>query len=299
MSEHLPQETHPGTLRIGKWDNIVCANLDNGMRVISQRSFMEMLGMKGRGDTGHRILRLIAHPSLKGLSYLKLALDIENPAKYRTKNGFIAHGYDSEILIAYCKAVLKAREFGLLGTDPELRYAQAAESLIISIANVGLIALIDEATGYRRDQDKETLQSILDKFLMKEQAKWAKRFPDEFYELMFHLKGWHWKGMAVNRPSVVGRYTNDVIYQRLAPGVLEELRRLNPKDDKGQRKSRHHQWLTIDVGHPALNQHLHSIIGLMRASTNWSNFLRLLERAFPKLNDTIPLRLEDGQGHEV
>lgn len=193
---------------------------------------------------------------------MKLALDIENPTKYRKKNGFIAYGYDSEILIAYCKAVLKAREFGLLSTDPELRYAQAAESLIISLANVALIALIDEATGYRRDQDKETLQNILDKFLMKEQAKWAKRFPDEFYELMFHLKGWHWKGMSVNRPSVVGRYTNDAIYQRLAPGVLDELRKLNPSDEKGQRKGKHHQWLTVDVGHPALNQHLHSISDL-------------------------------------
>jgi len=299
MSEKLPQETHTGNLRIGKWENITCAHLDNGMRVISQRSFMEMLDMKGRGDTGHRIWRLIDHVQLKALTYWKLALDIKTPVKYRTKNGFEAYGYDSEILISFFKALLKAREYGLIGTPAEMRYAQAAESLIISIANVGLIALIDEATGYQRDKDNETLQSILDRFLLKEQAKWAKRFPDDFYKLMFHLKGWSWRGMAVNRPSVVGRYTNDIVYERLAPNVLEELRRLNPPDEKGNRKGKHHQWLTVDVGHPALNQHIHAVIGLMRASTNWSNFHRLLERAYPKLNETLPLRLQDAKGNEI
>lgn len=43
--------------------------------------------------------------------------------------------------------LLKAMEFGLLGTSSALATAQAAESLIVSIAKVGLTALIDEATG--------------------------------------------------------------------------------------------------------------------------------------------------------
>jgi len=34
----------------------------------------------------------------------------------------------------------------------------------------------------------------------------AKRFPNEFYEQMFRLRGWQWKGMKVNRPQIVGHY---------------------------------------------------------------------------------------------
>jgi hypothetical protein len=123
-------------------------------------------------------------------------------------------------------------------------------------SSAGIIALIDEVTGYQEIRDREALQQILDKYLRKEYAAWAKRFPDDFYREMFRLRGWQWRGMKVNRPSVVGRYTKDLVYSRLAPGIPEELERHNPKDDKGNRKSKHHQWLTEDIGHPALAQHL-------------------------------------------
>ena len=95
--------------------------------------------------------------------------------------------------------------------------------------------------------------------------------------------------MAVNRPQSVGRYTKDIVYARLAPGVLKELEDRNPRDERGYRKSKHHQWLTDDVGHPALAQHLYAVIGFMRASSSWDSFMRLLDRAFPRRGDTLLL----------
>jgi hypothetical protein len=110
---------------------------------------------------------------------------------------------------------------------------------------------------------------------------------------MFRLKNWQWRGMSMNRPSVVGKFTNDLAYERLAPGILEELQKSNPKDEKGQRPAKDHQWLTEDVGHPALAQHLHAVIGFMRASTTWCGFYRLMQRAFPKKGQTIEMNLGD------
>jgi hypothetical protein len=161
------------------------------------------------------------------------------------------------------------------------------------LAHVGIIALVDEATGYQEVRDKLALQAILDKFLLKELAAWAKRFPDEFYQEMFRLRGWQWRGMKVNRPSVVGHYTNDLVYQRLAPGILDELQLRNPKDEKGNRAAKHHQWLTEDIGHPALSQHLYATIGFMRASSTWDQFYRMMQRAFPKKNTTMLLPIAD------
>ena len=42
--------------------------------------------------------------------------------------------------------------------------------------------------------------------------------------------------MKVNRPQVVAHYTKDIVYQRLAPGILMELEERNPKDEKGNRR---------------------------------------------------------------
>lgn len=165
--------------------------------------------------------------------------------------------------------------------------------LVRGFARVGIVALVDEVTGYQEIRDRQALQAILDKYLRESFAAWAKRFPDEFYREMFRLKGWQWRGMKVNRPSVVGHYTRDLVYERLAPGLIQELEVRNPKDEKGNRKVKHHQFLTDEIGHPALAQHLYAVIGFMRASSNWDQFYRLMQRAYPKRDTTMLLPLPD------
>ena len=112
-------------------------------------------------------------------------------------------------------------------------------------------------------------------------AAWAKTFPNEFYEQIFRLRGWQWKGGSTNPPQAVAGYTKDIVYARLAPGIIEELERKNLAVG-GRRQAKHHQWLTEDVGHPALARHLHSVITLMRISTGWDQFKLFLDQADPK-----------------
>jgi hypothetical protein len=175
----------------------------------------------------------------------------------------------------------------------QVRIAEQCKVLYRGFTVLGITALVDEATGYQEVRDKRALQAILDAFLGKELAAWAKRFPDEFYQEMFRLKNWQWRGMKVNRPSVVGKYTKDLVYERLAPELLTELEKRNPRDEKGNRKAKHHQWLTEDVGHPALAQHLYATIGFMRASSTWEQFYRMMQRAFPKKDTTMLLPMGD------
>jgi hypothetical protein len=159
------------------------------------------------------------------------------------------------------------------------------------LAHVGIIALIDEATGYQEVRDRQALQEILDKYLRKEFAAWAKCFPEEFYKQIFRLRQWQWRGMKVNRPQIVAHYTKDLIYARLAPGILTELEERNPKNEKGHRKAPHYWWLTEDVGHPALAQLLFGVIGLMRIAESWDEFIRMVDKAYPRRGDTLQLEL--------
>jgi hypothetical protein len=213
---------------------------------------------------------------------------IENPILYRVgERGRPYYGYEATILPEICNAVLQAEQSGKL--PPHQKHmAIQARILAKAISAVGIIALVDAATGYDKIRN-EALQEILDKYIRQDLAEWTKRFPNEFYEQMFRLKGWEWQGMAKNRPSIAGHYTNEIVYERLAPGVLPELQKLNPPDDSGRRKHRHHQWLTDDVGHPALATHLAGIIALMRASGNWDRFMKLVRKAFPRSGDQADL----------
>ena len=161
------------------------------------------------------------------------------------------------------------------------------------LATVGVIALVDEATGYQRIREERALATILERFIAKELQPWTKTFDYEFYRQIFRLKGWPGPN-GVARPSVIGHYTNDIVYSRLAPGVLEELRRINPTLPSGKgRRNTHHQWFTPDLGHPKLKEHLAAVIALMKASSNWDIFMRNLNRAFPKSEQQLELLLED------
>lgn len=299
--EPVAQATHGSPdhpLRIADVE-IPCYVLSDGRRVLVQRGMMTALDMSqgtaGRGG-GDRLAKFINTRSVRPFVSNRLAAMITEPIKFRTPTGNIAYGYEATVLADLCDAVLAARKGKKDDKKAYFNYqiahiADQCEILVRSFARVGIIALVDEATGFQDIRPRDALEKLLERYLRKELAAWAKRFPDEFYEQIFRLRGWQWKGMSINRPSVVAHYTKDLVYERLAPGILAELERRNPKDERGQRKRRHHQWLTEDIGHPALAQHLYALLGFMRVSTSWGQFYRFVQKAFPKRNENMLLEL--------
>lgn len=279
-------------LRIGDLE-IACYVLSDTRRVLIQSGVMSALNMKqgtaGRGS-GDRLTRFIETKSIKPFVNNTLVEVIKTPIIFQAPNGSRAYGYEATVLPDLCDAVLEARKEGRLHYQQEHIAAQC-EALVRSLAKLGIIALVDEATGYQEVRARDALQAFLDRFLRKELAAWVKTFPDEFFREMFRLKGWAWKGTS-RRPGVVGHYINDLIYDRLGPGVLEELQRKNPTDGRGRRKSKHTQWLTEDIGHPALAQHMYATIGLMRAHNDWKSFQSFFKRAFPKKGENLALAID-------
>lgn len=216
----------------------------------------------------------------------------KNPIAYKPlTGGRIAFGYKAELMPMVCYAYLDAEKAKKLYKSQK-HIARATEILVRGFATVGIIALIDEATGYQKVRDRLALRKILDAYLRKELAAWAKRFPDDFYEEMFRLRKWQWSGLSVKRPGYVGKLTNDLVYERLAPALLAELQRKNPISESGHRKAQHHRWLSDDIGIPALAQHLHAVIALMRTTDSWSNFYGMINRALPKKSGQLPLLIE-------
>jgi hypothetical protein len=295
----IPRATHRGEIVIGD-TRIPCAVLDTGRRVLTENGITNaLLGSrsgaskrlkKSQLEAGAPVPLFLAPDRLKPFISQEVMDGPLAPVQYLDGTRTVT-GYDATVLPAVCEIWLKARDAGALQAQ-QIDKAQQADILMRGLAHVGVVALVDEATGYQEVRDRLALQAILDKFLRTEFAAWAKRFPDEFYKEMFRLKGWSYNPLSVARPGVVGRYTTDVVYERLAPGIVEELERINPKNDRGNRKVRHHQWLSEDIGHPALSQHLHAVIGFMRATANWDDFISLLDRAFPKKGHTIPMMLD-------
>jgi len=208
----------------------------------------------------------------------------------------MVRGYEAAILPAVCNIWLEAREKGAL-QDQQLPKAQKAEMLARALAETGIVALVDEATGYQNVRPQNALQEYLKQVIREQLAAWVKKFPDEFFENIYKLRGWPWPGMKKNRYSVVGTYIRDLVYDRLGAGVLSELERKSPKDDKGNRGNKLHQWLTEDIGDPMLAQHLHTLIMFQRLAIKsgygWHRFVQMVDQVLPKKGATMELPLNE------
>ena len=190
-----------------------------------------------------------------------------------------------------CEVYEEAQRAGAL-LPSQTHIAEHARIVRKGLGVLGIIGLVDEATGYQRIRGERALAAILERHIAKELQDCTKTFPYEFYERIFRLKGWPGPD-GIKRPAVIGHYTNDIVYARLEDGVLKKLQSINPTLTSGGRKNKHHQWFTRDIGYPELKDHITGVMALMRAAPNWDSFRRSLQRAYPKKHETIPLPLED------
>lgn len=292
--KELPIATHGDDdhpLRIPNGEGMIeipCYVLDDGRRVLIQSGMLRGMDMKqgtasGQG-LGDRLGRFITTKSINPFVSQELADVITNPIRFRSRSGTIAYGYEATVLADLCEAVLQAR-----GGKPGLNYqqehiAKRCEILVRGFARVGIIALVDEATGYERDRVRDELAKILEAFVAKEIQGYLKTFELEFYELMCELRNEPLE-RAKKRPAYFGKLTDNLVYMRLAPGVREKLRELNPVQDNGRRKRKHFQHLTPDLGHPKLKEHLAGVTTAMKMAKiqglAWPQFLKILDKTHP------------------
>jgi hypothetical protein len=293
-----PRATHEGELRIPSGDDMLvipCFVLDDGRRVLSRAGMVSTLGMKEGSNPKQGYDRLTNFCRGKGISpYVsaRLATLIQAPFSFRLPGGGSAFGFEATVLADLCKAILDARAAKKLQTQQQ-HIARQAEVLLMGFAQVGITALVDEATGYEAERRRGELHAILEAYIAKELLPWAKRFPDEFYTGMFKLMKWDDKKALSERPPLVGKLTNNLVYDRLPEGVLEELKRKNPVGEDGRRRHKHHQFLTVDIGHEHLGKHLAVVCALMRISPDFKTFVRQLDRAVPRYGKNYELPLDD------
>lgn len=262
---------------------IPCYVLEDERRVITVNGLQLALGFSSSGGTP-RLVDFISRITGNSSAGNDLSERLNAPIPFATSNGGrTAFGYEGDIIVDICDAILSARRDGQL-TPRYARYAERAEIIISSLAKTAIVALIDEATGYQYIRSRNALSEILSKYISSKLMPWTKRFPDQFYIKMFKLKGWDFSNLRPggSKPSVVGRYTRNIVYQRLAPAIIEELERKNPSISPGVRRFKHHQWLTEDIGHAELRSHLEKVIMLMDLSDDWEQFRANLRRAMPQ-----------------
>lgn len=284
-----------GELHLGDF-SIPCYVLEDGRRVLSGRKMQEALKMvdeAGQKSSGHRLPVFMSRKSLEPFVTKYLGVGTLEPIVCYD-GGTKINGYRAEALADICEVFLEARKHIELTTRQQT-IAEQCEMLMRGFARVGIIALVDEATGYQHEREQDELQKILKAYIAEELLPWQKRFPDVFYQELFRLNGWDYTVRGIKRrPGIIGKWTNKLIYEQLPPGVLDELKRRTP------RSARLHQSLTADIGQPELAAQITQVVTIFRLSDNmgqmWSNFNKLQSRQAGQLE--LPFEFDEN-GHTL
>lgn len=276
--------THEGSLVINEAE-ITAYNLPDGSRVLSRIGLLKAIGRTGKAKGGRKYdqdANLPVFLTAKNLEPFipKELIEDTRPITFLDLKGNESLGYKAQLLPRICYVFMDAAESGALAAN-QMHIAEKCKMLVRGFATIGILALVDEATGYQYDRERDELQKILKQYISEELLAWEKRFPDEFYKEIFRLKGWDFTVNGIQqRPGVIGTWTKKLVYQQLPKGVLQELIKRTPKNAEGKLQKRLHQSLTAETGNPHLEKQLVSIITLMNVSDDWKGFLKLFNRKF-------------------
>lgn len=297
----IPRASFTGVMKLGNQE-ISCAVLENEKRLLTQETFLSAVGRAGKAKGGRGSARLVEGSADSGLPPFLApnlrpftpgdVLQAATPIVYRNTKGVKAYGYEASLLPKVCEVYLKARDAGALLYNQQ-HLAVAADILMRALAHVGIVALVDEATGFQAFRARDELNRILEAYIAKELLPWTKHFPDEFFQEIYRLQGWSYRVGSHQHPKYVGKLIYELVYKPLPNGVLEELQRLNPITPKGYRRHRHFQFLSEETGNPHLDKQIVSVMTLMRASETKAHFKELFDRVYSKSPHQLSLFPED------
>lgn len=288
----LPLAEYAGVLQIGDL-SLPCAVLsDHKTRVLTQTDFMRGMGMP---YSGGRAARNRATASSEGSAGLPNFLAIKRlkpfidkhlgdlhsiVVKYRTQTGVPAFGVRAEIIPKICEIWMDADDAGVL-LQSQKRVAAKARMLMRALAYKAIEQLVDSATGFREDKDQREIAKFIEAYVAKELRQWVRTFPRSFFEGLCKLRGIPFPE-NMRLPQYFGHLINDVVWDRLAPGIREELQKRNPVEN-GRRKHKHFQFLTEHVGNPRLLHHLGVVEGLTEGFGygEWDRFRAKLDAKLP------------------
>ena len=155
-----------GQLKIG--DMVFpCAVLSDGTRILTETQFMKTMGIYRSGRSVRETPNWRCTVALvSGLQEPQAICRTTSrrrarTGRFRTKSGNISSsGIPADIIPKICEVWMDAHVAGVLGPTQE-RIALKAEVLLRGLARVGIIAMVDEATGFQADRARDAWRRFL------------------------------------------------------------------------------------------------------------------------------------------
>ena len=253
---NLPRSVAHGPVRLGGV-TIYGHVLDDGRRVFSARDLVAALSGALGPKNAHFERSVAALQNVSGELNLGPRIEFSIPG---SPNGF---GYPVEVFTAVCRAYVRADRAGTLH-HKQKPVADRAWAVLDALGDIGIIALVDEATGFQKQRAKTALQDALALLLRESAGPYQVLFSEEFFAEVARLYRITLRGKN-KRPRFFGWFIKHYFYEWLSPAMYAELCSRLPANDNGQRPGLMHPHLT-DGAREIFGRHQDTVVALMRTS---------------------------------
>ncbi len=261
----LPRSLYRGLLKLGDVE-IEAHVLSNGQRVLSTRGMVQALA--GDGPKNADLGRLVERIPGNSLDFsLVPRIEFTIPG---SPNGL---GYPAEALADICDAYVDALIADALSpAQPKLHpkqrpIAERARQIQKAFVKVGIIALVDDATGYTQHRARNELAQKFAEYLLPEPGEWVRAYSPNFFADLARLYRFELRDPR-RRPGFMGGFIQKYVYEAIDPDVAEELVRRVPRPAWGNLR---HPHLT-EKAREVLHSHLLRLGTVMRQSSDHNDF---------------------------
>src|SRR5947208_12062569 len=241
MNTKIKEAKYKGELGL-VGNKIDCYVLEDGERFLSGKEMQDALKIvekESRKKRGPRLKYFLAQKSLEPFLYKGKERSHFEPNTFYYK-GVKINGYKATLLPDICLGMLEARRNIRLLPRQSI-VANQCEILLGAFAKVGIIALVDEATGYQYERERFELNRIF-KLLILEDGIFSevkRMFPLGFYRDLFGVYDVDFTAKNIRKsPRFIGFLTNELIYKNLPEGsfILAKIKARTPKTKGGYPK---------------------------------------------------------------
>lgn len=134
------------------------------------------------------------------------------------------------------------------------------------------------------DHVKRVEAATLKVYTLESPVSWSARgriFQQNFYDAVYRIKAKTPLNNPNQHPIWMAATTIDLVYERLQPGLWDDLCAKNPRVN-GRRKFCCHQFLSENIGNVHLRHHLYAVTKMMNGYTSWGEFKYNLDKCYPK-----------------
>lgn len=252
----------------------------NKTAVMTQRGIAAAVGLsKPGGKDFERLVQgkgISKHLGAEALGKVLQPIDFKWIYPGAKQSAVTVKGYDADLLIDVCNAILAAKAAGDLRKNQESLAKQAA-IVVGASAKAGIQGLVYALAGY--DRTKEEVIAAYKMYVAAEAREYEREFSPELYEQWYRLYGL--AKPERGRPWEFRYLTIDHIYKPLARsnGKVFTLAK-SSKQEHGEKGDKIHQFLS-EIGVKALRTQVGKILGIATVSDSREEYEKYIsEKVF-------------------